>query len=71
MAIEMIGMVGTPRQVAEALMAYRRAGAGTVLNRGFDHLGDVVQCGQEPVPLRHELAVRTLAGLGLPVAEHA
>jgi alkanesulfonate monooxygenase SsuD/methylene tetrahydromethanopterin reductase-like flavin-dependent oxidoreductase (luciferase family) len=41
MAIEIIGMVGTPRQVADVLMAYRGAGADTVLIRGFDPVEDV------------------------------
>jgi alkanesulfonate monooxygenase len=49
-------LVGTPRQVAAALMAYRRVGVDTVLIRGFDPLDDVVQWGQELVPLLREEA---------------
>ena len=44
-------LVGTPAQVAEALLAYRRVGVDTVLIRGFDPLEDVVDWGHELVPL--------------------
>jgi alkanesulfonate monooxygenase len=44
-------LVGTPAQVAEALLAYRRVGVDTVLIRGFDPLDDVVDWGHELVPL--------------------
>ena len=44
-------LVGTPSQVAEALLAYRRVGVDTVLIRGFDPLDDVVDWGRELVPL--------------------
>jgi alkanesulfonate monooxygenase len=55
-------LVGTPRQVAEALMAYRRAGVDAVLIRGFDPLDDVVDWGGELVPLLRELAGSTPLG---------
>ena len=55
-------LVGTPRQVAEALMAYRRAGVHAILIRGFDPLDDVVDWGQELVPLLRELAEQTPVG---------
>lgn len=55
-------LVGTPRQVAEALMRYRRAGVDTILIRGFDPLDDVVEWGRELVPLIRELAERTPVG---------
>ena len=55
-------LVGTPRQVADALMAYRRVGVDTVLIRGFDPLDDVVDWGRELVPLLREQAARTPAG---------
>jgi alkanesulfonate monooxygenase len=55
-------LVGTPRQVADALMAYRRAGVDTVLIRGFDPLDDVVDWGSELVPLLRELAADTPVG---------
>jgi alkanesulfonate monooxygenase len=56
-------LVGTPRQVADALMAYRRAGVDTVLIRGFDPLDDVVDWGRELVPLLREQAARTPLGI--------
>lgn len=55
-------LVGTPRQVADALMAYRRAGVDTVLIRGFDPLNDVVDWGRELVPLLRQQAARTPVG---------
>jgi alkanesulfonate monooxygenase len=55
-------LVGTPRQVADALMAYRRVGVDTVLIRGFDPLDDVVDWGRELVPLLREQAARTPVG---------
>jgi alkanesulfonate monooxygenase len=61
-------LVGTPRQVADALMAYRRAGVDTVLIRGFDPLDDVVDWGRELVPLLREQAARTPVGAD---ADHA
>jgi alkanesulfonate monooxygenase len=59
-------LVGTPRQVADALLAYRRAGVDTVLIRGFDPLDDVVDWGKELVPLLREQA-GTPVGPGIPV----
>jgi alkanesulfonate monooxygenase len=47
-------LVGTAAQVADALAAYRRAGVDTVLIRGFEPLDDVVEWGQELVPLLRE-----------------
>lgn len=47
-------LVGTPRQVADALAEYRKAGVDTFLIRGFDPLGDVVDWGRELVPLLRE-----------------
>jgi alkanesulfonate monooxygenase len=57
-------LVGTPGQVAAALMAYRRVGVDTVLIRGFDPLNDVVDWGRELVPLLREQAARTPLGEG-------
>jgi len=62
-------LVGTPRQVADALMAYRRAGVDTVLIRGFDPLDDVVDWGRELVPLLREQAARTPVGADAAHAE--
>jgi alkanesulfonate monooxygenase len=47
-------LVGTAAQVADALAAYRRVGVDTVLIRGFEPLDDVVEWGQELVPLLRE-----------------
>jgi alkanesulfonate monooxygenase len=44
-------LVGTPEQVAEALLDYYEAGATTLLIRGFDPLNDAIQYGRELVPL--------------------
>jgi alkanesulfonate monooxygenase len=55
-------LVGTARQVADALMAYRRVGVDAVLIRGFDPLDDVVEWGRELVPLLREEAARTPVG---------
>jgi alkanesulfonate monooxygenase len=52
-----------PRQVAQALLAYRRDGVDTVLIRGFDPLDDVVDWGRELVPLlRAQAAEPAVAG---------
>jgi alkanesulfonate monooxygenase len=55
-------LVGTPLQVADALMAYRRVGVDAVLIRGFDPLDDVVHWGSELVPLLRERAADTPVG---------
>ncbi len=62
-------LVGTPAQVAEALLAYRRVGVDTVLIRGFDPLEDVVDWGHELVPLLRAQSA-TPVGPGVPVADH-
>jgi alkanesulfonate monooxygenase len=62
-------LVGTPRQVADALMAYRRVGVDTVLIRGFDPLDDVADWGRELVPLLREQAERTPVGADAAGAE--
>ena len=43
-------LVGTAEQVAESLLDYYDAGAGTVLIRGFDPLQDAVAFGRDLVP---------------------
>jgi alkanesulfonate monooxygenase len=51
--------VGTPEQVAEALMDYYDLGVTTLLIRGFDPLADAVEYGRELIPLvRAEVARR-------------
>ena len=49
-------LVGTPEQVAQALMRYREAGVDTILIRGFDPLEDVVDWGRELIPRIRDLA---------------
>lgn len=44
------GLVGTPDQVADAMMDYYDLGITTFLIRGFDPLADAVQFGQELIP---------------------
>lgn len=44
------GLVGTPEQVAEALLDYYDLGVTTFLIRGFDPLEDVVDYGRELIP---------------------
>jgi alkanesulfonate monooxygenase len=49
------GLVGTPDQVAEALLDYYDLGISTFLIRGFDPLSDAVQYGRELLPRVREL----------------
>jgi alkanesulfonate monooxygenase len=52
-------LVGTPAQVAEALLEYYQLGVTTFLIRGFDPLEDTIDYGQELIPLvRREVARR-------------
>ena len=52
-------LVGTPEQVAEALLDYYELGVTTLLIRGFDPLADAVEYGRELIPLvRAEVARR-------------
>ncbi len=43
-------LVGTPAQVADAILAYRQLGVEGVLIRGFDPLNDAVDYGRELIP---------------------
>jgi alkanesulfonate monooxygenase len=43
-------LVGTPQQVAEAMLGYYRLGVGSFLIRGFDPLADAVEFGRELIP---------------------
>ena len=55
-------LVGTPEQVADALLDYYDLGVTTFLIRGFDPLEDAVQYGRELIPLvRDEVARRDAA----------
>ncbi|MBN3892547.1 MAG: LLM class flavin-dependent oxidoreductase [Nostoc sp. JL31] len=52
-------LVGTPEQVAEALVDYYDAGVTTLLIRGFDLVQDAIEYGREVIPLvRAEVARR-------------
>ncbi|MNN53890.1 Alkanesulfonate monooxygenase [compost metagenome] len=44
-------LVGTPEQVADALLAYYDLGVRNFLIRGFDPLNDAVEYGRELLPL--------------------
>ncbi len=53
-------LVGTPRQVADALLDYHALGVSTFLLRGFDPLQDALHYGRTLLPLtRRLLAERT------------
>ena len=57
-------LVGTPEQVAEALLDYHELGITTFLIRGFDPLADAIDYGRKLIPLTRELIaerVRTAA----------
>ncbi|TXN60240.1 LLM class flavin-dependent oxidoreductase, partial [Methylobacterium sp. WL18] len=43
-------LVGTPEQVAEALLDYHDLGVRTFLIRGFDPLEDAIQYGRDLLP---------------------
>jgi len=49
-------LVGTPEQVADALLDYRDLGIGTFLIRGFDPLADALAYGRDLLPLTRALA---------------
>jgi len=52
-------LVGTPRQVADAILAYHELGVGGFLIRGFDPLQDALEYGRELIPMIREGAVRS------------
>lgn len=52
------GLVGTPEQVADALLQYYDLGVTTFLLRGFDPLEDVVDYGRELIPRVRELVAQ-------------
>jgi len=47
-------LVGTPEQVAEAMLRYYDLGITTLLLKGFDPVPDAVEFGRELIPLVHE-----------------
>jgi len=54
-------LVGTPEQVAEALLDYHDLGVTTFLIRGFDPLADALDYGRELIPRTRELVAQRLA----------
>ncbi|MBB3213459.1 alkanesulfonate monooxygenase [Herbaspirillum sp. Sphag1AN] len=56
------GLVGTPQQVADSLLAYYDLGITTFLIRGFEPLADALQYGRDLLPLvRRAVAERHVA----------
>ncbi|OWT61707.1 alkanesulfonate monooxygenase [Candidimonas nitroreducens] len=51
-------LVGTPRQVAEAMLKYYRLGIESFLIRGFDPVNDTKEFGKELIPLLKEGALQ-------------
>lgn len=63
-------LVGTPDQVAEAMLDYYDLGISTFLIRGFDPLVDSIQYGRELIPrVRALVAARDAAGHSAVAAE--
>jgi alkanesulfonate monooxygenase len=52
------GLVGTPEQVADALLDYYDLGIDHFLIRGFDPLADAIGYGRDLLPLVHELVAK-------------
>ncbi len=48
------GLVGTPEQVADAMLDYYEIGVDHFLIRGFDPLGDAIDYGRDLIPLVRE-----------------
>jgi alkanesulfonate monooxygenase len=59
------GLVGTPEQVADAMLAYYDIGIDHFLIRGFDPLGDAIAYGEHLIPLVRQ---KVAAVEGRPVA---
>lgn len=57
-------LVGTPGQVAEALLEYYKLGVGSFLIRGFDPERDTTEFGRQLIPMIREGAARIDAGRG-------
>ncbi|HSI61169.1 MAG TPA: LLM class flavin-dependent oxidoreductase [Ideonella sp.] len=55
-------LVGTPEQVADALLDYYDLGVTTFLIRGFDPLADALDYGRELIPRTRALVAQRLAG---------
>jgi alkanesulfonate monooxygenase len=60
------GLVGTPEQVADAMLEYYDIGIDHFLIRGFDPLGDSILYGQELIPVvRRKVAERPRSDVAL------
>jgi len=64
-------LVGTPEQVAEALLDYHALGVTTFLIRGFDPLEDAIDYGRELIPRTRALVAERLAAAAKPVLQAA
>jgi alkanesulfonate monooxygenase len=56
-------LVGTPEQVADAMLDYRDLGIGTFLIRGFEPLKDAVEYGRSLLPATRDLIARRARGV--------
>ncbi|MBT2301114.1 LLM class flavin-dependent oxidoreductase [Variovorax paradoxus] len=54
-------LVGTPEQVADALLDYHALGVTTFLIRGFDPIEDTIDYGRELIPRTRELVAQRVA----------
>jgi alkanesulfonate monooxygenase len=61
-------LVGTPEQVAEAMLRYYDIGISAVILKGFDPLADVIDYGKELIPLVREGAEKRDAAAGATVS---
>jgi len=52
------GLVGTPEQVADALLDYYDVGVDHFLIRGFEPLQDAISYGRDLLPLVHQLVAK-------------
>jgi alkanesulfonate monooxygenase len=57
-------LVGTPEQVAEAMLRYYDIGMSAVILKGFDPLADTIDFGERLIPLVREGAAKRDAALG-------
>ena len=58
-------LVGTPEQVAEAMLRYYDIGIYAVILKGFDPLADTIDFGKELIPLVREGAAKRDAAAGV------
>jgi alkanesulfonate monooxygenase len=60
-------LVGTPEQVTEAMLRYYDIGISAVILKGFDPLADVIDYGEQLIPMLREGAAKRDATAGLSV----